>query len=91
VDDMAATPVARSVLVDMEPKVIWQVVERASRSVAPGRWRYQPGGSYAQAGGVSGLADAATQLTQCCHCCREWACSRRCRPRGCGRRSSRRR
>jgi hypothetical protein len=52
VDDMAAPPVARSVLVDMEPKVIWQVVERASRSVAPGRWRYQPGGSYAQASGA---------------------------------------
>ena len=51
-DDMAAPPVARSVLVDMEPKVIWQVVERASRSVAPGRWRYQPGGSYAQASGA---------------------------------------
>ena len=35
----SAAPVARSVLVDMEPKVIWQVVERASRS--GGRWRYQ--------------------------------------------------
>ena len=46
----SAAPVARSVLVDMEPKVIWQVVERASRS--GGRWRYQPGGSYARAGGA---------------------------------------
>ncbi len=51
-DDGAAVPVARSVLVDMEPKVIWQVVERASRSREPGRWRYQPGGSFAQASGA---------------------------------------
>ena len=48
----AATPVARSVLVDMEPKVIWQVVERASRSREPARWRYQPGGSFARASGA---------------------------------------
>jgi tubulin delta len=51
-DDGSAVPIARSVLVDMEPKVIWQVVERASRSREPGRWRYQPGGSFAQASGA---------------------------------------
>jgi tubulin delta len=51
-DGAAAAPVARSVLVDMEPKVIWQVVEKATASRGPGRWRYQPGGSYAQAGGA---------------------------------------
>lgn len=51
-EDAAAVPVARSVLVDMEPKVIWQVVERAMRSREPGRWCYQPGGSFAQASGA---------------------------------------
>ena len=51
-DGGGAVPVARSVLVDMEPKVIWQVVEKATASRGPGRWRYQPGGSYAQAGGA---------------------------------------
>lgn len=51
-EDAAAVPVARSVLVDMEPKVIWQVVERAMRSREPGRWCYQPGGSFAQSSGA---------------------------------------
>lgn len=51
-EDDLAVPVARSVLVDMEPKVIWQVVERASRSREPGRWRYNPDGSFARASGA---------------------------------------
>lgn len=44
-EDNAGPPVARAVLVDMEPKVIGQTLSRAAHS---GRWRYGPHSHFCQ-------------------------------------------